>query len=43
MTAILLNDGEIAAVSPEMGSGLFEGMAALKIKNRAVKNKFAFA
>ena len=43
MTAILLNDGEIAAGCLEKGGGLFEGMVPLKIKGRAAKNKFASA
>jgi hypothetical protein len=38
MTAILLNDGEIAAGCPEKDRGLFEGMAALKIIGRGAKN-----
>jgi hypothetical protein len=38
MTAILLNDGEIAAGGPEKHGGLFKGRAALKIKGRAAKN-----
>jgi hypothetical protein len=43
MTAILLNDGEIAAASPERGNGLFKGGAMLKIKGRSAKNKFVYA
>lgn len=43
MTAILLNDGEIAAGCPEKGRGFLEGRAALKIKGQAAKNKFACA
>jgi hypothetical protein len=38
MTAILLNDGEIAASRQEKGIGLFKGVAALKIKRRTAKN-----
>ena len=38
MTAILLNDGEIAAGWPEKGLAIFEGMAALKIIGRGAKN-----
>lgn len=43
MTAILLNDGEIAAASPEKDIGLFTGRAAPKINGRDAKNKFASA
>jgi hypothetical protein len=41
-TAILLNDGEISAASPERGKWLFKGWAMLKIKGRAAKNKFVY-
>ena len=43
MTAILLNDGEIAAGRPEKGGAIFEDMAALKIIGRGAKNEFASA
>jgi hypothetical protein len=38
MTAILLNDGEIGAVSPEKDGGLFKAAVALQIKCLAAKN-----
>jgi len=38
MTAILLNDGEIAASRAEKAGGVFKGGAAPKIKCRAAKN-----